>query len=378
MYRSATLLFGLVALIASPAGAAELRDAFDDGRLDKKTWNICQAAYPRLVGFGRDGDEDQDARFLRMSIDEDRGYIDQCKKAAKAGLAEAESNSLTAAVDLLEPADDFASDLGVSMYAAPMPELAGPCEEGDNKDYQRSELRLKQKKHLHHFRDPHWYSMRFRFSGDIPPCGSGRWITAQWKYRYPKGWPHKDFHANPFLAQRFDNGVLHVTVQNGQCRCMVASAKGDPDLKVPPTTPFVAQELFVPPTLEKTDPLKCFLSSRPADAPEEQCKRVTITVLTVNGQSPPLLPDPKQDWVTMSYRVKGGHEGDGQIDIYANENFIARVVGLIGYPDVEPGLMKFKYGVYRDRLPGTADMDIDDLCISKEIGNCIEGFRTID
>lgn len=36
---------------------------------------------------------------------------------------------------------------------------------------------------------------------------------------YGKGWD-----PSPFLAQRYDNGVLHVTVQNENCRCIVASA----------------------------------------------------------------------------------------------------------------------------------------------------------
>ena len=87
--------------------------------------------------------------------------------------------------------------------------------------YQRNEIRFQPRKDLlHDLRDPHYYSITFRTEGDIPSCGSARWVIAQWKE--PDG-------ESPFLAQRYDNGVLHVTVQNDDCRCVVAKAGGDPD-----------------------------------------------------------------------------------------------------------------------------------------------------
>jgi hypothetical protein len=70
------------------------------------------------------------------------------------------------------------------------------------------------------FGEEHIYTFSFRLEGDIPSCGSTRWVIGQWKQtnRYI-----------PFLAQRFDNGVFHVTVQDEHCSCRVTKAPGDPD-----------------------------------------------------------------------------------------------------------------------------------------------------
>ena len=47
---------------------------------------------------------------------------------------------------------------------------------------------------------------------------SVRWVIAQWKQE-PVSPAYKD--PSPVLAQRFDDGVLHVTVQDEDCRCRV-------------------------------------------------------------------------------------------------------------------------------------------------------------
>jgi hypothetical protein len=65
-----------------------------------------------------------------------------------------------------------------------------------------------------------FFGFSFRMSGDIQPFGSNRTIIGQWKA------PGDD---SPILAQRFDNGVFHITIQDGPKRIVVASAEGDPD-----------------------------------------------------------------------------------------------------------------------------------------------------
>ena len=101
-------------------------------------------------------------------------------------------------------------------------------EETETPCIQREELTI-QKSFPHPIQRPLIYSFRFRMPESIEDTiHSVRWVTAQWKqttvdesYRaeFGEGWG-----PSPFLAQRFDNGVLHVTVQDEHCRCLVAWA----------------------------------------------------------------------------------------------------------------------------------------------------------
>jgi hypothetical protein len=76
----------------------------------------------------------------------------------------------------------------------------------------------------------------------------------------------------------------------------------------------------------------------------------------------------------MSYLIEGGGNGGGRIDIWADGRFIARVKGRIGYPGSKPGLVKFKFGAYRDKFiygsprsgpPSEAQMLVDEICVSQ-------------
>ena len=48
-----------------------------------------------------------------------------------------------------------------------------------------------------------WQSFSFRVADKIPDNGSNRTVIGQWKA------PNDD---SPFLAQRYDNGVFHITI----------------------------------------------------------------------------------------------------------------------------------------------------------------------
>ena len=93
---------------------------------------------------------------------------------------------------------------------------------------QRQELRLTEK-YVHDAAKPYLYSLRFRMPKEVgDEKNSIRWVIGQWKqepvsdkYETEFG---KEWGASPFLAQRFDDGVLHITVQDEHCRCMIASA----------------------------------------------------------------------------------------------------------------------------------------------------------
>lgn len=350
-----------VTLSATHSLGAELREGFSNGRLNKFVWATCQADYPRLFTFDEEVTNTTTTRYLTASIDKDRGDVDNCasreayrKQGVDLGLAPERLERYTA--------DDDATDLGFSMIAPDALSLESRCEEGDSTKVQRNELRLLQKKYVHDVSDPHWYTIRFRTRGTPPPCGSSRWIMAQWKYAPASEWPH-DYSQNPFLAQRFDNGVFHITAQRDRCRCMVAVADGDPDLKTDDPSLPAAPEGQGQRALKKSQPLKCTRK-------DKACTPEGFTVWTTDGGEPPLLPDPRKGWVTMSYRVKPLGAEQGQIDVYANGRFIVRMSGHVGHDGLGPSRMKFKFGAYRDRITGTHHMDVDRICISRKIGNC--------
>lgn len=214
---------------------------------------------------------------------------------------------------------------------------------------QRQELRL-QKRYRHSATEPYKYTIAFRMPENIEDrINSIRWVTAQWKQepissmyerQFGEGWG-----ASPFLAQRFDNGVLHVTVQDEHCRCMVASAP-DPNGSSAEWKDGKAQHC---------------VSNKPGDPPGSAC----AADLELEYGPHPILTSPRGRWVEMSYRVEAGRSGRAVIEIYEDGRFIVRVTGKIGY-EVDPdqhSAVKFKIGHYRDYMPYVHSMDVDFIRI---------------
>ncbi|HEY7689072.1 MAG TPA: hypothetical protein VH835_10280 [Dongiaceae bacterium] len=219
----------------------------------------------------------------------------------------------------------------------------------ENECIQRQELRP-QGVHSHPMDEVHLYAIRFRMPRVIEDeFNSIRWVTAQWKHEpvstaYAKEFG-KDWGASPFLAQRFDNGVLHVTVQDEHCRCMVASAP-----------------LLNGSNLPWQDGRAQYcVSTRPEDPPNFAC----AADLHVEYGEDPVLSSPRGKWVEMRYRVEAGRLGNAAIEIHEGERFIVRVTGKIGYA-VDAGqdsVVKFKFGQYRDYMPFVHAMDVDRVTV---------------
>ena len=204
-----------------------------------------------------------------------------------------------------------------------------------------------------------WYSFSFRVVGDYPRKGSTRWVIGQWK---------EDSGANPFLAQRFDNGVFHITIQQNDCRILIASALGDPDEKFQ----FYSEEFkkALHHGKEKNDgiDIQQKLNSFGSSAIDIQLMKISIMNqdiakfpfvadptsyckiegLTISISESALIPDPGSDWVDMRYRVKGDRNGNGVIEVWANGKHIVRVTGKIGSDDPDGPTQYFKIGHYRD------------------------------
>lgn len=213
---------------------------------------------------------------------------------------------------------------------------------------QRQELRLNGKKRRPHAtKDPLWYSIRFRMPSSIEDrCNSVRWVTAQRKHKGAA--LAKDYTSqNPFLAQRFDDGILHVTVQDEGCRCLVASAR-DPSRSV--------QEVW-----------------NDGPVPENRCSSNTDIKecagrFTLDYSDDPVLINPLGEWTTMQYFVKPSQRGDGKIIVQQDGHPIVTITGNIGYriADESKNTIKFKFGHYRDYMPFHNEMDIYSVKIDDQ------------
>jgi hypothetical protein len=376
--------FGLCA--AAPADT--ILDEFDKAHLDETIWNPCQFE-PGHADFLPSGQP----MHLALRADDTLGNVnDDCKRAkegvAKEGEVERGGTARWSA-DGFEPVDDPQADFGPRLPGVALGKGLQPflksdrpgnqglgCHEGDKDLVQRTELRLQDALQTHVFNEDHWYSIRFRVRGDIPDCGSVRFVLGQWKFKTARDWD-LPYHQSPTFAQRLDNGVLHLTVQNDRCRCMVSSAPGDPHLTAYARA-WASGEAA--PALRTVPPgtFSCVLTGEPKGTPERACTPDNLQVLTTDGRPPEPLPDPRKGFVAMTYRVRGGADGSGRIDVYANGRFIARIQGVIGYREVDPLQVKFKFGIYRDLVPGDMAVDIDSICTASKAHDCVPDLRLID
>lgn len=213
-------------------------------------------------------------------------------------------------------------------------------------DCQRAEVRTSSSS-WPTFGDEVWYKFSFRVSGDIAEIGSRRFVVGQWK---------GPGDISPMIAQRFDNGIFHITVQDNDSRYVIASAEGDPDATAPGWQVVTRQKPV-----------------RAAAVDGNAGMRI------VPGQNP-ILPDPRKGWVDMVYRVKPGRLDNeygptrpGEIDVWANGRKIVSVKGNIGATLKKENALAltgpyFKFGIYRLRQPGTVRLGFDEFSQAPDSG----------
>jgi hypothetical protein len=252
---------------------------------------------------------------------------------------------------------------------AETPERLGPSlvrpsaslKQPESKGHQRNELRFKRRSDWHDAGASHWYSIGFKVTGSegsqLPCCDSERWVIAQWKYE--KLGPN----LSPFLAQRFDDSVLHVTVEDGFCRCMIA--KGSES-----SGKAVASQAG---GLKTVAPLTCVNTNE--NEPPGPCVPKNMKLSAYAQSDLESLPDPTKDWVRMTYRVKAGGARESIFEVYADGRFIVRAEGAYEENVSFPNNVKFKFGHYRDKVSTSADMLIDEVCVSQDLGTCAPSVR---
>lgn len=364
-----------LALIGLPA-SGQVIEEFSNGTVGD-LWCECQVDPRMPVTFRANPDTRGDFRAL-ITVTEgmlggnncDTGECVAPRFAASLGTGRAIPES----PDLPEP-------LGRSFFApepqrfirvtpAPPPKYpsATPyCMAQEHSCIQRQELRLTG------FSEPAEkafdYTIRFR----MPPedeigdrLNSIRWVIAQWKEkplnaRYKNSKP-KDWGPSPFLALRFDDGVLHATVQDEECRCLIAAAPH----------PLKVLDGWIPdgrggsrPPVENGRPPICESVSLDA-APQSECP--TPPDLTLEYGQEPYLSSPLGRWTTLRLRVQAGD--DAEISLQQDGRQIVKVTGRVGYEHVEHPAKpdeatqtQFKIGHYRDYMPFHATMELDSIRI---------------
>lgn len=274
---------------------------------------------------------------------------------------------------------------------------------------QRAELRTA-KSSWPSFGEEVWYRFSFRIDGDIPTIGSARTVIGQWK---------GPGDGSPMLAQRFDNGVFHITVQDNDNRRVVASAPGNYDdvqtVEASPSKPgdHGDQDVNVTWGLQSTEPVdgkepdparktrSGDIAGAPMDggsfaqSPEiakslglddpklvsdfnslayiaDPARYLGGAAIDVIPEKDAVLPDPRKGWVDMVYRIMPGRTDNergprrmGEIDVWANGEKIVSVRGNIGATLRRESQDKlvgpyFKFGIYRASVPGTLHVRFDE------------------
>jgi hypothetical protein len=195
---------------------------------------------------------------------------------------------------------------------------------------QRNEIRISNRLRLA-FGAGAWYGFSFQVRGDFSPDTPRRAIVGQWK---------DESDGSPFLAQRYTGGVFHITAQDNDCRILIARSGSS-------ATQFLE-------TLRTRRFSDLQFITDPSDY---MCE----TDVEVEYGDDPILPDPYGAWVDMTYYVKGGRDGFGLIEVWANGRFVARLEGSIGNDATFGATQYFKIGIYRDPTPGSAVLYFDNF-----------------
>ena len=91
------------------------------------------------------------------------------------------------------------------------------------------------------------------------------------------------------------------------------------------------------------------------------CKRGPEIKLTPVNPAEHILPDPYRKWVHMVYRIRGGRNGDGLVEVWANGACVVRAEGVIGNRDFTGPNQYFQFGVYRDKVAYPTRIHIDNF-----------------
>lgn len=363
MHRVIPLFLFAYTIFAASVSARDLVfDDFKASALNETKWCSCQIDQKNTPIVFRPDRGDKNDHIIGITVAESSLGGRNCMPACKLPSSKSVTN-YGLAIDVSKPEFLGMSFFGKSaLVLGPSADHTDPfCDDAawkrakaanqEGECIQRQELRL-QKPFVQKSDIPLLYSFRFRMPKEVlNTTDSIRWVTAQWKEEPINPKYEKEFaqwSPSPFLAQRYDDGILHVTIQDDMCRCIVASA------------PFSNGKS---PVWKSGTPQYC-----QSIRPEESGGKACTPDLKVEYGADPILKTPAGQWVEMSYRVQASRTGKGFVEIHQGKTLIAKITGKIGYePDPAAAPMtKFKIGQYRDYIPSSDTMDIDWIRIQTE------------
>ncbi|MDK1374184.1 MULTISPECIES: heparin lyase I family protein [unclassified Sinorhizobium] len=323
---------GVLATTISASYATDFSEDFSAGKLDSK-WCSCQIAEDRPVTFDSDPQEAGD-KHAQITVDPSIG-----DNTCEENECEPAESAKSAVATTVKSDDDFPEDLGPSFIEGlsdhTVLKLGTPV-------IQRQEVRIAEDLQ-HDSAATHEYAITFRISKPNTSTRT-RWITAQWKQEplpsYGKGWS-----PSPFLAQRYDGGVLYLTVQDENCRCLIASAEA-------PNQTFKWEEGALS---------KCKLTY-----PKKDEDQACTSTLVAHYGADPWLKSPSPGWTEIRYLIKAGREKGDFIEVHQDGRFIVRISGKIGYVPAAGTTMKtkFKMGHYRNYMPSKDVLEVDSIKVS--------------
>ena len=180
------------------------------------------------------------------------------------------------------------------------------------------------------FGEESWYRFSLRLTGLGGPYENKRWMLGAWK---------QEADGSPFLAMRFEGGVFYITIESAQTRLMLAST-------------LIDARTFIEVVKGQ---------GKKFDFVTDQDLYLGDSAVQLKHGKVKYLSDPRSGWVDLMFRIRGGTDGSGVIELYANGNFVVRATGKIGLEGSEGTRQYLRIGHRRDRSKTNATLLMDDF-----------------
>ena len=221
------------------------------------------------------------------------------------------------------------------------------CKPGDEHCSERAEVWEKAAVFSNYDREV-WYAFSMKLADPVPQ-DDHRYVMAQWKRAIIPGAPG-DF--SPFLALRLNKGRLVATIEGDETTvfdaggterpggCLNGEGRANGRLDLLQTRTLVAVEAG---------------SDFPQYGGFTQCAPKIQVIARGAG-----LPRADSGWIDFVFAVKPGPRGGGHIEIAANGQWVATVLGRFGHKGAGLGSAQyFKFGPYRAAHEGTWTIHYD-------------------
>jgi hypothetical protein len=189
---------------------------------------------------------------------------------------------------------------------------------------------------LARYDSPVWYGFSMKLAEPVPQ-DDHRYVMAQWKREIIPG-AEKSY--SPFFALRLDKGRLIFTIDSDSLDVVPLGSEGRESGCLPGEAPVNDRKNH-----GQTRALAAYEASMPVS--EWRYVGGCTSDLEVIRHAPG-LPSAASGWIDFAFMIQTGPDGDGRIEILANDRWIATVKGRIGHQGEGLGDNQyFKFGPYR-------------------------------